>query len=185
VAPPGAALGDMVLDPDGRPVVSDGTNGGIYRLDGDSLARIDKGDFISPQTIALSADRKHLIVPDYARGIGIMDLAGRSVKWMRNGVAAKCPVNGIDGIYVDKENLFITQNGVNPQQVTDIRLDRGMNRIIVSRILLRDTVPCDPTHGVVVGGNFYFITNSGWNRIDDSGRLKNGATLGDAKVMRY
>jgi sugar lactone lactonase YvrE len=183
--PPGAALGDMVLDSEGRPVVSDGTNGGIYRLDGDSLARIDKGDFISPQTIALSADRKHLIVPDYARGIGIMDLASRSVKWMRNGVAAKCPVNGIDGIYVDKEDLFITQNGVNPQQITDIRLDRGMNRIIASKILLRDTVPCDPTHGVIVGGNFYFITNSGWNRIDDSGRLKNGATLGNAKVMRY
>jgi hypothetical protein len=183
--PRGAALGDMVLDSEGRPVVSDGTNGGLYLLDDDSLARIDKGDFISPQTMTLSADRKHLIVPDYARGIGIMDLTSRSVKWMRNGIAAKCPVNGIDGIYVDKEDLFITQNGVNPQQVTDIRLDRGMNRIIASRIILRDTVRCDPTHGVMVDGHFCFIANSGWNRIDDSGQLKNGLTLGDAKVMRY
>jgi hypothetical protein len=183
--PAGTALGDMVLDGQGRPVVSDGTNGGIYRLDGDSLLRIDRGDFISPQTMALAADRRHLIVPDYARGIGIFDPADSSVTWIRNSIAAKCPVNGIDGIYMDGEDLLLTQNGVNPEQIKAIRLDKGMNKIIGSTIIERDTALGDPTHGVMVDGNFYFIADSGWNTLDDSGRLKDGAIRSKAKVMCY
>jgi len=34
-----------------------------------------------------------------------------------------------------------------------------------------------PTHGVVVGNRFYFIANSGWDRLTDDGQLKAGATF--------
>jgi hypothetical protein len=33
----------------------------------------------------------------------------------------------------------------------------------------------DPTHGVVVGDNFYFIANSGWDRVGENGAFKPGA----------
>jgi hypothetical protein len=29
----------------------------------------------------------------------------------------------------------------------------------------------DPTHDVVVGDNFYFIANSGWDRFSDAGQI--------------
>jgi hypothetical protein len=73
--PPHAALGDMVLTRDGMPIVSDGDGGGIYRVSGTRLERIDKGDFISPQTAVMHPDGKHLFAPDYLRGVGILDIA--------------------------------------------------------------------------------------------------------------
>jgi hypothetical protein len=32
----------------------------------------------------------------------------------------------------------------------------------------------DPTHGVVVGDDFYFIANSGWDRVDRNGTMTAG-----------
>jgi hypothetical protein len=33
----------------------------------------------------------------------------------------------------------------------------------------------DPTHGIVVGNDFYFIANSGWDRVGENGAFKPGA----------
>jgi hypothetical protein len=32
----------------------------------------------------------------------------------------------------------------------------------------------DPTHGVIVGDEFYYIVNSGWDRADDNGVFHEG-----------
>ncbi len=79
--PPKAALGDMALSRDGDALVSDGEHGGVYRVDRSSLAveRIDAGEFISPQTPAALPDGKHILVPDYVRGIGVLNLATKQV----------------------------------------------------------------------------------------------------------
>jgi len=79
------ALGDMVLTADGSPIVSDGENGGVYRVSRDRLDRIDDGDFISPQTAAMHPDGKHVFVPDYARGIGLLDPSSKQVIWLGSG----------------------------------------------------------------------------------------------------
>ena len=34
-----------------------------------------------------------------------------------------------------------------------------------------------PTHGVVVGDQFYFIANSGWDRMNDDGSVRQGAAF--------
>jgi hypothetical protein len=175
----------MALDGFGRPIVSDGTNGGIYRLEGDRLGRIDKGDFISPQTMALAGDRRHLIVPDYVRGIGILDLTDSSVRWIRNSVAAGCPTNGIDGIYVYGEDILVTQNGVNPERITAIRLSSDMGKIIGSTVIEQSPRLGDPTHGVMVGRSFFFIANSGWDVLGDDGQIRSGAAMPPATVLRY
>jgi hypothetical protein len=73
-APEGAQWGDMVLDLQGDPIVSDGQSGAVFRLKKGSWVRIDKGDLISPQTPALSGDGKYLFVPDYVRGLAVMNI---------------------------------------------------------------------------------------------------------------
>jgi hypothetical protein len=40
----------------------------------------------------------------------------------------------------------------------------------------------DPTHGVVVGDEFYFIANSGWDRVGENGAFKPGAAAEIWKV---
>jgi hypothetical protein len=56
----------------------------IYRVlaKGTKLERLDDGDFISPQTPAMHPDGKHIFVPDYVRGIGVLEIATKRVRWL-------------------------------------------------------------------------------------------------------
>ena len=53
----------------------------------------------------------------------------------------------------------------------------------LTRILRWETLEANspelgaPTHGVFAGGKFYFIANSGWDRMTDDGKVKEGATF--------
>jgi sugar lactone lactonase YvrE len=179
--PKGSALGDMTLDREGNPIVSDG-NGGVYRVKGEGLERIDHGDFISPQTPALHPDGKHAFVPDYARGVGILDLASGHVSWM----GGKHALSTIDGLYFDQGALIATQNGTSPERVIRFRLDSRLAGIDSEEIIERATATLgDPTHGVVVGDYFYYIANSGWSELEDNGELKAGSKLTPARIMRF
>lgn len=180
---PQTALGDMVLTREGIPIVSDGAGGSVYRVVEKRLERIDDGAFISPQTPAMHPDGKHVFVPDYARGIGILDPATGDVEWLHQGQHA---VNGIDGLYYDRQCLIATQNGTSPERVIRFRLDSSLSRIASEDVIERSTATLgDPTHGVVVGKFFYYIANSGWNQVDDHGDLKPGAKLTPATIMRF
>jgi hypothetical protein len=182
--PSQAELGDLVLTKDGTPIVCDGKKGGIYKLVNDTLKRLDRGDFISPQTIALTPDKNKLLVPDYERGVGILDLISGEVLWLKNGVGA--PLSGVDGLYSYGEYIILTQNGVTPERVVELRLDDLFTRVVSSRIIEKGTISLgDPTHGVVVGHWFYYIANSGWDLLSDSGELKPGAKFTPAHLMRY
>jgi sugar lactone lactonase YvrE len=183
--PPKSALGDMVVTTKGDPIVSDGGGGGVYRVSGDQLQRIDAGDFISPQTPTMHPDGKHVFVPDYARGIGILDLASKQVVWLNQG-APKFAINGIDGLYFDRGSLIATQNGTSPERVVRFQLDPSLSRIVSEEIIERATTSLgDPTHGVVVGDFFYYIANSGWSELDDNGNVKPSSKLTPPRIMRY
>ena len=184
--PAKSALGDMVLTSAGIPIVSDGGGGGVYRVSGDRLERIDSGDFISPQTPAMHPDGKHVFVPDYARGIGILDPSNKQVVWLNGGPQLKFAMNGIDGLYFDRGSLIATQNGTSPERVIRFQLNSALTNIVAQEIIERATPTLgDPTHGVVVGDSFYYITNSGWSELDDSGNVKAGSKLTPAHVIRY
>lgn len=182
--PAPAELGDMVLTREGNPMVSDGGGGGVYRVNGDRLERIDAGDFISPQTPAIDPDGKHVFVPDYARGIGVLDLTTKSVTWLDQ--PAKYAVNGIDGLYFTGGALIATQNGTNPERVIRFQLNSRRSDIVSEQVIERATATLgDPTHGVVVGDWFYYIANSGWSAVDEHGNPKAGSKLTPARIMRF
>jgi hypothetical protein len=182
--PPHTALGDMVLDRDGTPIVSDGDGGGVYRVNGAKLERIDHGDFISPQTPAMHPDGKHIFVPDYLRGIGTLDPASGTTTWLAS--EAKYALSGIDGLYLVDGALIATQNGTSPERVIRFQLNSNLNEIVSEQIIERATPTLgDPTHGVLVGDFFYYIANSGWDVLDDHGDLKAGAKMTPATIMRF
>jgi hypothetical protein len=175
--PAHTALGDMTLTADGDAIISDGDHGGIYKVahaDG-KIARLDAGDFISPQTSALSDDGRHLFVPDYLRGIGSLDMKTHHTTWI--AMEGKYALNGIDGLYRNGRSLIATQNGVSPERVIRFELDPSLSRVISESIIERATATLgDPTHGVIVGRDFYYIANSGWDTLDEHGNRKSDAS---------
>jgi sugar lactone lactonase YvrE len=184
--PAGAALGDMVLDAEGDPIVSDGQKGGVYRLRDGKLQLLNGTEFISPQTAAVLPDGKHVFVPDYLRGIAILDLETGGVKWLSQEGSRGTALNGADGLYFDHGSLFLVQNGTSPERVVRVGLDSTLRTVVSSTIIERSTPTLgDPTHGVFVGDSFYYIANSGWSEIDDHGEVKPGSKLTPARVMRF
>jgi sugar lactone lactonase YvrE len=183
--PKGSALGDMALTANGDVIVSDGEGGGVYRLPakGTALERLDNGDFISPQTPAMHPDGKHIFVPDYARGIGVLEIATKQVRWL--SMEERFALNGIDGLYFDRGTLIAVQNGTAPERVVAFALDATLMKVMSETVIERATDTLgDPTHGVVVGNDFFYIANSGWDVTDDHGNLKPGAKASVPRIMR-
>jgi hypothetical protein len=181
------ALGDMTIGPAGDVYVSDGS-GAIYHLDPARRGLemlMAPGTFRSPQTPALAPGGTRLFVPDYSRGIGILDLKTKSVKPLEH--PPELSLAGIDGLYLAGTSLIAIQNGTAPPRVIRISLDAGL-----TRALSWQTVEANwpglgqPTHGVIVGRDFYFIANSGWDQLGDDGKLKPGSEFpaAEIRVMR-
>ena len=183
--PRGSALGDMALAANGDVIVSDGDGGAVYRASptGGELTRLDDGDFISPQTPAIDPDGRHIFVPDYVRGIAVLELGTKKVRWLP--MEGRFALNGIDGMYFEGGKLIAVQNGTSPERVVIFTLDAQRRKITSEKIIERSTPTLgDPTHGVIVDGDFFYIANSGWDSIDDHGNIKPGAKLSVPRLMR-
>jgi len=171
------ALGDMTVAENGDAYVSDGLSGDVYvvRHDSDKLeALVPSGVFVSPQTPALNKSESILYVPDYTQGIAKIDLLSRKVEWLK--ITVPLALEGIDGLYWTETGLIATQNGTSPERIVRFHLqsDGALDRF--TPIEANWPGLGDPTHGVIVGKDFYFIVNSGWDRVsDDESAFKPGA----------
>lgn len=171
-SPVPGTLGDMTLSKSGDLYLTESTNGAVFRLrqGSSSFERLDEaGDFPSPQTPALSDDGKTLYVPDYLRGLAAMELKSRRIVWLTP--AANVATSGIDGLYVFRKNLIAIRNGTQPPRV--VRFPRDLQ----SQETLEANSPSlgEPTHGTLLGNQFFFITNTGWGEYDEGGRKKPGS----------
>ena len=160
----GHELGDMTLSRAGDAYASDG-RGSVFVVPhaSDRLELLfGPGTFRSPQTPALSPDGRTLFVPDYSRGISVVNLATRESKLLEH--PADLSLGGIDGLYLEGRTMIAIQNGTAPERLIRMHLDAGL-----TRVLRWETIEAnwkglgDPTHGVRVGNRFYFIANSGWD----------------------
>ncbi len=178
-----SALGDMALDSYGNVLVSDGNGGGVYSAGiSGPFKRVDAGDFISPQTPAFIPGTSNVFVPDYVRGLGILNIRTRHVRWipMENRYA----LEGIDGLYFVDNTLIAVENGTSPERVIRFQLDSARTHVTSARDIERATPNIDPTHGVVVGSEFYYISNAGWDALGDNGAVKRGLALSFPRIMR-
>lgn len=178
------ALGDMVLARNGDAFVSDGLSGDVFAVlhDQDKLELlVPSGSFLSPQTPALSEDEKTLFVPDYSAGVATIDLSTRAVHWMDTSSA----LDGTDGLYFKDGWLIAVQNGVEPERVARFHLN-SKRKVDRWEVLEASWLGLgDPTHGVIVGNDLYFIANSGWDRVQDDGTMKPGEAAEIRKVSLH
>jgi len=179
------ALGDMTVSTNGDVFVSDG-EGAVYWVDHrkDALEILmGRGIFHSPQTPALSDDGLRLLVPDYSRGISIIELRSRQAKLLKH--PKELSLGGIDGMYLSGRTLIAIQNGTAPERLIRMTLDASLTRVLEWETIEANWPGLgDPTHGVVVGQQFYFIANSGWDRMADDGSVKPGATFEPATIRQ-
>jgi hypothetical protein len=159
-SPVPGVLGDMTISRAGDLYVSESLHGALLHLapGGKQFERMDApGEFPSPQTSTLSADEKTLYAPDYIRGIAAIRLRDRHLEWLQP--ADDIALNGIDGLYLYHGAFLAIQNGTTPPRIVRFSLDLKKMQV------LEANTPGlgEPNHGVIVDGNFYFITNSGWN----------------------
>jgi sugar lactone lactonase YvrE len=171
-------LGDLTVAKDGTVYVTDSIGGDLYRLAPKSEALepfVRPREFFSPQGPALSSDGRTLFVADYGRGIARVDVATRAVQWLAQ--PGDVATAGTDGLYFWNDALIAIQNGVIPHRIAMFALSPENDRITSVRVLERASGTMgEPNHAALVGDELVYIGNSGWDRIDEDGTMRHGAT---------
>ncbi len=170
-SPVPGVLGDLTVGPDGTVYVSESLHGAVFRLRPGraSLERLDPpGEFASPQQPVLGADGHTLLVPDYVRGLATLDLSTTppTLRWLP--AAPGVFTAGIDGLVRDGDALLAVQNGTSPPRVVRFSMDGRRQQVLVSGTPGLG----EPTHGVVLGREFVFVSDVGWDRYDDEGQRR-------------
>jgi sugar lactone lactonase YvrE len=166
-------LGDLVIADEETIYTTDSIDGPVYRYsipDGKYSTLVPKGVFGSPQGLVLDAAGDHLYVADYIGGLSRVRLSDGNVD--KVAVSESISDYGIDGLYRHGNRLIAIQNGIQPHRVVAMSLsDDGL--AIESAETLAMNLPQfdEPTLGTVVGGDFYFVANSHWNRFDAENNL--------------
>lgn len=168
--------GDIAVAENGDLFIADTGDGALLVIRNGSGIHtlVPKGELMSPQGPAIAPDGKHIYLADYARGIARIDRSSGKIEWLKHSRDAA--LNGIDGLSVANATTLIgVQNGTNPNRVIRIALDNAGTTVTkVESIAQNEEWIKEPTHGVFVGRDYYFIANGGYGAFGDDGKLRPG-----------
>ena len=154
-------LNDLTVNSRGDAFITDTLTGDIYLIPHgkDELELfVNLGEKSFPNGIDLSDDEKHLFVAadGGARVVNVRDKSSRTLK-LPDGVS---PVV-IDGLYFYKGGLIAVQPFADRRKVVRYSLDRGANAVTKAEVVEPEhPLFIQPTTGVIVGKDFYYIANS-------------------------
>ena len=152
-------FGDLLLAENGDVYISESLEGGIYRVaQGKLSAFIAPGTFVSPQGMAWVS--KQLYVADYSLGLLRIEMESHAVEWL--APPSDACLLGLDGMVRIGNALIATQNGINPHRVVRIDLDSSGHIARVTPVEVNHPRYSEPTLGVAVGNDFFYVANSQW-----------------------
>lgn len=167
------ALGDLVLAKNGDVYASDSVSPNIYRIDSKTNKLeifLSSDNFASLQGLAFSPDEKFLFAADYSKGVFRVDLKDKKISQI--AVDKNTNPIAIDGLYFHQDSLIVIQNGFRPHRVARFVLNKDFTRITKSETLEANHADFnEPTLGVFVGNDLYYIANSQWNLTNERGTL--------------
>ncbi|MHB1048695.1 MAG: SMP-30/gluconolactonase/LRE family protein [Bacteroidota bacterium] len=153
--------------------ITDTKNGAVYTIN-EPTGTIEpwfvSDDMIQPKGIALSDDQKYLFVAHW-RGISRISLEDKRSVLLTAKV--KTTLTGIDGLYFYDGNLIAVQNNAGPQaRIMRFELSKKMDAVTKATVLesghhLHD----NPTAGVIVGDDFYYVANTRTKSIAKDGTI--------------
>jgi hypothetical protein len=92
---------------------------------------------------------------------------------------------GIDGLYFYRGSLIAIQNGTRPHRVVRISLSADLKRAEGLTILEANNPLFDePTLGVVVRDDFYYVANSQWGAFDRAGLIASPEKLRETLILK-
>lgn len=159
-------FGDAALGPRGELYLGD-SKGAFYHIPagGKSVELLVREGLLGPQTPAVSGDGKTVFWADYLLGIAVFDVKSGHFSLLKH--PKNVTLHGIDGLYLTGDTLYAVQNGTLPNRIVRLTLDKAHREVVDAKVLEANTERLGaPNHGVVVGGDFYFIANSGWDLPD-------------------
>ncbi len=179
-------LGDVALTKAGDVYGTDSRSPAIYRISAgrDSLELfLETPLLLSAQGLVFAPDERRLYVADYSRGVVLVDLAARSATLLPT--ADTVLALGIDGLYYHAGSLIGIQNGVDPHRVVRLELSRDGARVLRS-VAVERAHPryIEPTLGVLVDRDLYYVANSQWEQFGEDGRVAHPDSLRPPVVLR-
>lgn len=179
-------LGDLEIHPNGSIYATDSKQPYIYciKMESDSLEMfISHPDFVSLQGITFNNIASHLFVADYRNGIFKIDLKNQEIQSL---IAPKnVSLKGIDGMYFYDSSLITIQNGLRPMRVMRHHFEEDQLNFTQSEILDHHHPAFDePTLGVIVGGDFFYIANSSWAKYEKDGTMFSEDKLEDIVILK-
>jgi sugar lactone lactonase YvrE len=179
-------IGDLIVTRGGDVYATDSRAPVVYRITAgsDSLERFVASPLLlAAQGLALTPDERTLYVADYSRGILRVDLPSRVVTLVEP--ADSVLALGIDGLYYHRGDLIGIQNGVAPHRVARFVLSPSGDRILQSKVLERaHPRHQEPTLGVLVDGELFYVANSQWERFGEDGGIPQAELLERPVVLR-
>lgn len=179
-------LGDLVISSRGDVYATDSLTPALYVLrEGSTELRplIEGAPFLSPQGLAFAEGERALFLADYSKGLFLYDLKTGSLAQL--SASPQVAVTGIDGLYFYKQNLVAVQNGVRPHRVVRISLSNDLKRVESLKVLEANNPLFDePTLGVVVRDEFYYVADSQWDAVDRTGKLAATDKLRDTLILK-
>jgi hypothetical protein len=172
------ACNDVAVDQAGTVFVSDAASGDLLVLGKEALEPIVHGRLRSPQGIVPRA--KDLIVADYSRGLAKVDRATHEVTWLRG--PDDVVLAGIDGLVGHGNKVFGIQNGIEPARVLELTIEGDA---VGARVLeMNQESFHEPTLGVIVNGELFYVANSQWGSFDDKGVIWPQDRLAEPLILR-
>jgi hypothetical protein len=178
-------LGDVIVH-EGTVYTTDSRAGLLYALDpktGKFQALTKPGALVSPQGLVVSRDQDHLYVADYSQGLFRYTFDSGALQSVEAGKGIS--LYGIDGLYRLRDDLIAIQNGIRPHRVVRLQLGGSRPKVRKLSVLAANLKAFDePTLGVVVEKDFYFVGNSQWSRFDRQNRLPPPEQLLRPQILR-
>lgn len=175
---------DLVIDGGGVVYVTDMAAGAIYALDS-AVGRLavwaQPSGLANPNGIALSGDQRTLYVAS-AAGINAFDVATRSHTVLPRPDSVDAL--GIDGLYW-MDGALVGIQGWRRNRVQRFALSADGTRITNSKVVeANHPMFMNPTTGVVIGDELYYIANSQFGSISSRGVLLPAERLFETVILR-
>lgn len=170
-------LGDMERYGDGTLFISDSYYPAILKRTPDNQLEefVFRPDlFRSLQGLALDDSTGILYAADYSKGLFAIDIFTGEIL-ADTASFGDFSLRGIDGLalYVAPDGrrlLYAVQNGTQPKRLIGVGLRPDGRDFTHFGVIDEGSFPIgEPTNGVFIGSNFYFIANSPWPYFDQDG----------------
>lgn len=191
--PGGKGFNDVRVAPDGAVFVTDHEErpGSLYRLApgadlaGRKLELFGDPDALgSPEGLTFSSDGRYLFVADYSYGIVRYEVATAKHVYLADPPGFS--LVGLDHLDFHRGGLIAVQNGNRPHSVLRLPLSPDFGKILGVEVLERGHPDyADPTLGVLVGDDLYYVAASNWGRLGDDEKLPTGGEpLAEPLILR-